>query len=219
MARGVKEYKQPSIVSGKSTNQILSMDVDTLNKLGKKDLQKITGRLVSAANKRIRRAKEKGVDSPAFAYIRDNGGKFSTKGKTLNQLRSEFVKAKNFLEAETSTVKGAEQFKAESISLLKDVGVNVSNENFDTVMKAVTNLMRNNKQVASRGMKYRMQEEAEILAKQGYTQEQIESELDAKINKLYEKMIDEYNIDGTQQFFDMGPSDNEDEENEEDEES
>lgn len=215
MARGVNEYKQPSIVSGKSVNQILSMDVDALNKLGKKDLQKITGRLVSAANKRIRRAKEKGVDSPAFAYIRDNGGKFSTKGKTLNQLRSEFVKAKNFLEAETSTVKGAEQFKAESIALLKDVGVNVSNENFDTVMKAVTNLMRNNKQVASRGMKYRMQEEAEILAKQGYTQEQIESELDAEINKLYEKMIDEYNIDGTQQFFDMGPSDNEDEEEEE----
>jgi hypothetical protein len=219
MARGVNEYKQPSIVSGKSVNQILSMDVDVLNKLGKKDLQKITGRLVSAANKRIRRAKEKGVDSPAFAYIRDNGGKFSTRGKTLNQLRSEFVKAKNFLEAETSTVKGAEQFKAESISLLKDAGVNVSNENFDTVMKAVTNLMRNNKKVASRGMKYRMQEEAEILAKQGYTQEQIESELDAEINKLYEKMIDEYNIDGTQQFFDMGPSDNEDEEEEEEEET
>lgn len=214
----MRTYKQPSIVSGKSVNQILSMDVDTLNKLGKKDLQKITGRLVSAANKRIRRAKEKGVESPAFAYIRDNGGKFSTRGKTLNQLRSEFVKAKNFLEAETSTIKGAEQFKAESISLLNDVGVNVSNENFDTVMKAVTNLMRNNKKVASRGMKYRMQEEAEILAKQGYTREQIESELNAEVNKLYEKMIDEYNIDGTQQFFDMGPSDNEDNEDKEEEE-
>jgi hypothetical protein len=165
------------------------MDVSEFNKLSLKDLRKVTGRLVSAGNKRIRRAEEKGVDSPAFAYIRESGGMLSTKGKDLQQLRHEFVRAKNFMEAETSTIKGAENFKAESIELLKQEGVNLSNESFDTVMKAVETLKRNDDRVAMRSMKYRMMAEAEVLVQKGYTQEAIENKLFKQVDKIYKKVM------------------------------
>ena len=40
-----------------------------------------------------------------------SGGKFSTRGKTVNQLRTEFIRARDFLKMKTSTQKGYERVK------------------------------------------------------------------------------------------------------------
>ena len=198
--RGVKEYKQKSIVSGLSVKQILNMDVSEFNKLGKKDLQKITGRLVSAGNKRIRRAREAGVTSPAFAYI-ENKGLFSTKGKNLNQLRAEFVRAKNFLESETGTIKGAQKFKAESIEALKREGVNISSETFDDVIKIYETLKRNDPKISERRFKYAVLQEIESLVSSGKDDESVKNKIKKDLDKIYEKEQKETDIDGVSGFI------------------
>lgn len=47
-------------------------------------------------------------DTPAIQKLEENGKiKFSVKGKTYNELQSDYFRLKRFAEAETSTVKGA----------------------------------------------------------------------------------------------------------------
>lgn len=200
MARGVKEYKQPSIVSGKSVKDILSMDVSEFNKLGLKDMQKITGRLVSAGNKRLRRAEEKGITSPAFAYIESSGGYFSTKGKNLNQLRAEFVRAKNFLESETGTIKGAEKFIDESISALKKEGVSINREDFNEVMRLYESLKRSNPKVAERGLKYAVLQELSEKVETKLNAEDVLTAMQNSLDQIYER--EQENLDeGVSGFF------------------
>ena len=76
-------------------------------------------RLVSLANKRIRRLEKNGLQSsPAYqAYLANGGQPFSTKGKDYNQLQSEVARLKRFIDSETSTVKGVNTY-------LKDIAKN-----------------------------------------------------------------------------------------------
>lgn len=110
MARKKLEtYKQPSIVSGLSTKDILYMDTTKFNKLNEKELRLVVSRLVSSGNKRIRALEKTGHYIPALESLRDKNGEikvFTTKGKNLTQLRKEYARARNFMTHETSTVKG-----------------------------------------------------------------------------------------------------------------
>lgn len=213
--RGVKDYKNPSIVSGLSVKQILSMDVAEFNKLGLKDLQKITGRLVSASNKRYRRAKQAGVESPAFTYV-ENTGLFSTKGKNLNQLRAEFVRAKNFLDAETSTIKGAKKFMSESIKMLKQEGVNISEDKFKDVMKVYEELKRSNPKVRERQLKYSVLQEIEkrVEPDSNFTKnddrvKKIVTEMHNQLEDIY-KQSQEGIEDGVSGFFTVDDEESDD---------
>lgn len=97
-------------VKGLSTEQILKMDV---YKLGSKGLKKVLNRLVSTANKRIRRLEQYDKVSPALASLHRKRKYFSTKGLNYNQLETEFKAVKNFLQAETSTIKGFKEYRKE----------------------------------------------------------------------------------------------------------
>ncbi len=197
----MRQYKQPSIVSGKSVKDILSMDVSEFNKLGLKDMQKITGRLVSAGNKRLRRAEEKGINSPAFSYVREHGGMFSTKGKTLNQLRAEFVRAKNFLEAETSTIKGAEKFINQSIEALHKEGVDINKSDFQEVMRLYETLKRSNPKVAERGLKYAVLQELSEKVETKLNADEVLNAMQNSLDDIYESEQEGLSQDGVSGFF------------------
>lgn len=108
-----KKKKASYDVSGLSTEQIISMDANTINKLSRQDLARLTSRLVSSANKRMRRLEEKGLAeaSPAYQSAMDSGGMFSVKGKNVNQVRAEFSRASAYLQQSTSNIKGAEKYE------------------------------------------------------------------------------------------------------------
>lgn len=97
-------------VSGLSTQDIVNLDANTINKLSRADLSKLTSRLVSSANKRLRRLEKTGNESLAYQSAMSSGGVFSTKGKNVNELRKEFARASKFIEQKTSTVKGARDY-------------------------------------------------------------------------------------------------------------
>lgn len=101
-------------VEGLTVDQIMKMD---LNKLSESDLRKVSTRLMSAANKRIKRLKQAsgGKMSPAMQQmnIRTPSGKFSVKGKSLNQLRHEAASMKDFLKGKTSSVRGWNKIRRE----------------------------------------------------------------------------------------------------------
>lgn len=103
-------------VKGLKISDILNIDLDTFNNLSESDLRKITSRLVSASNKRIRRLKEHDINSPALRGMGDMES-FSTKldenispQQRVNQLRHTFSQMRSFLTSETSTIKGFKKY-------------------------------------------------------------------------------------------------------------
>lgn len=100
-------------IKGLKIQDIMSMSWDDLNKLSGKELRQITGRLVSASNKRIRRLEQTSRGKSSFAYqsVKERGRKFSTRGLNTNQVRNEFANARRFLNMKTSTVKGWKDYR------------------------------------------------------------------------------------------------------------
>ena len=72
-----------------------------------KEYRKEASRLASLANKRVNRLESNDLkDSPAYKKYIEDGGKFSVKGKSHNELQHEVSRLRRFISAETSTVKG-----------------------------------------------------------------------------------------------------------------
>lgn len=116
-----REYKNKSIVSGLSVEDVLNMKPNQLEALSDSDLRKVVGRLVSAGNKRMRRFEKRGENSPAYRRAMQSGGKFSTKGKDRDALLNELQRARGFFKDETSSLKRWKEIKVEYST---GVGVN-----------------------------------------------------------------------------------------------
>lgn len=77
--------------------------------------RKEISRLVSLANKRLKRLEEKGyTDNPAYVK---SGGYFSIKGKNHNETQKELARLNRFINATTSTIRGTNAY-------LKEMAVN-----------------------------------------------------------------------------------------------
>lgn len=84
-----------------------------------KEYRKEATRMMSMANKRLRRLEKNGLtDSPAYqGVLRDGKPQFSVKGKDYNELQREVARMTRFINANTSTVRGVN-------STLKDMAKN-----------------------------------------------------------------------------------------------
>lgn len=107
ISKGIKTTK------GLSTSDILKMDVYKLNA---KSLRAVVNRLVSSANKRMRRLLKNAPSSPAlrqhYDYENNIIKPFTLKGaKTRNDVEAVMKRVKNFLQAETSTIKGYKEYQ------------------------------------------------------------------------------------------------------------
>ena len=200
-----RKYKQPSIVSGMSVQDILNMDIDTFNKLNTSDLRKVVGRLVSAGNKRLRSFERAGERSPATRHVAKSGGKFSTKGKDLNALRSEYTRAKNFMQAKTGTRKGWKQVKRETIASLKKHGVEMTERQFDDVWTAYEDLKELSPEVANRGLKYSvLKDVANMVTDTNKSADEIAIALNENLSRIYEEQAGLNNgVDGVSGFFEI----------------
>ena len=200
-----RTYKQPSIVSGLSVQDILNMDNETFNKLSTSDMRKVVGRLVSAGNKRLRSFEKAGESSPATRRVSRSGGAFSTRGKDLNALRSEYTRAKNFLQAKTGTRKGWESFKRDTISALKEKGVDMTEKQFDDVWKAYEELKELSPEVANRGMKYSvLKDVADMVTETDASADEIATALHKNLSQIYEEQVGLDNgVDGVSGFFEI----------------
>lgn len=78
-------------IDGMTIEQIMNIDPVTLSRMSTKDLKQVTSRLISSANKRIRRLgkTELGRSSPAYIHAqKEFGGKFSLKSDQIKNASS-----------------------------------------------------------------------------------------------------------------------------------
>ena len=182
-------YKQPSLVSGLSVKDILNMDITKFNSLTEKDMRKVVGRLVSAGNKRLRSFERAGESSPATRYILDkSGGVFSTKGKNLQQLRSEYMRAKGFLESKTGNRKGWAKVKKETIETLETKGIHMTDEQWERFWKSYEKLKQLDKSVAEKEFKYTTLDNViDYVRETDMEPEDIATTLKEKLDNIYEE--------------------------------
>lgn len=80
-----------------------------------KRLRNEVAKMANTANKRLNRLESNQLQMlPAYKSWQDNGAiRFSVKGKSYNQLQTEYWRLKNFLDNRTSTVREANKFLRE----------------------------------------------------------------------------------------------------------
>lgn len=118
-------------------------------------LKREVSRLASMANKRLVRLENNGFeDSPAYKqWIESGGEKFSVRGKDYNALQKELARVRQFVNAKTSTIRGAQ-------SVLKAIAANTGANfkgkelwaqasNFFRVASMIEQYIRNTEDVAS----------------------------------------------------------------------
>ena len=200
-----RKYKQPSIVSGMTVQDILNMDNKTFNSLNTSDMRKVVGRLVSAGNKRLRSFERAGESTPATRHVAKSGGAFSTKGKDLNALRAEYTRAKNFLQSKTGTRKGWKQVKKETIAGLKKHGVEMTEQQFNDVWKAYEDLKELSPEVANRGSKYSvLKDVADMVTGTNKSADEIAVALHENLSAIYEERAGlENDVNGVSGFFEI----------------
>lgn len=199
----MKKYKQPSFVSGKSVKDILSIPIETFNKLNLSTLRKVVGRLVSAGNKRLRSFERVNESSPAVRYVKNSGGVFSTKNKSLNELRAEYIRAKTFLQSKTGTRAGWKKVKKEIVTGLKKNGVDVTDENFEKLWKSYERLKEISPEVATKELKYStLKEISDIISSNNYTNDEIVERVYNNLTNLYEERT-RINDTSVSDFFEL----------------
>lgn len=88
-----------------------------------RELKAIASQEGNKANKRIERLQNKGMETPALTKWLDAGGKkFSVAGKDYNQTQAELARIRQFNNAKTSTIRGANE-------VLKNMAKNIGREN------------------------------------------------------------------------------------------
>lgn len=121
-------------VEGLTVSDILSLSDDQLRSLSRRDMSRAVRTVALAANKRVNRLlkqttlkkgeftekkKSAGVATDALNWLYDKSGhkkanmKFGAKNKTRNELIKELSRAKQFMQMQTSTVKGAVDVRKE----------------------------------------------------------------------------------------------------------
>ena len=104
-------------VNGLSTDAILNMDVNYINKMNNRTIKALASRLVSSMNKRIRSLESKAPDSQALHSL-PKGHRFSTKGLNRNEVRSLVGEMIQFGQMKTSTVKGWKGYRKSTEKIL-----------------------------------------------------------------------------------------------------
>lgn len=132
---------------------ILSMGLNEFNKLKESQLRSLTNKLVSAANKRVRRFEAAGEKSPALSKV-EQEGIFSTRNKSFNELRQEFARTRRFLQSETGNLRGAKRVQNQVINNLNRSGVNITRDQYNAFFDAYEKLKQQNPEVAERRFKY-----------------------------------------------------------------
>ena len=193
-----------------TVRELLDIDISDVNKFNEKTLRAAVQTLSDAANKRVRRINAAGVISPAVRAVEQHG-KFTPKGKSRNQLLSEFVRTVNFLQSETSTVAGARKF---TDKIRKNLGLNQTataedinreNTNYWNTYTDLYNKAENLWTHSRLGSAKVQEIITDIRAEHpNATWRKISDRAQAELDKLY---IEESAPNGTAEFFDFGEYD------------
>ena len=195
-----------------TVKQILSWDYDIYDNLDERALKSAVTTMVSAANKRLRSMEKAGEKSPAYRAVMksmdvDRGGRFTVKGKSFSQLRTDYVKLTEFLTHKTSTLTGWKKVKRETRKELEKQDVTFSDEEWNDVWDAYEKLEDLDPEIEMKSIKYDVLKLiSDKVRESDLSSDEIAVKLKGKAKKLYEKnqqLQGDFENGGVSELFDM----------------
>ena len=183
-----------------SIKKIINMDIKDFNKLTKEDLSVINKKLRIQSNRLIKRFEKHNIYSPSYyGYIK---GESDINEQTIQGMRAEFRRNKNFLKAETSTLKGYKEYKRKIIESLSEEGIELSNKQYDDFFEVYDKLVELDKTIAETAFKYNV-----MKTVGNYIEDKKTIDVDEVVSEMYEKLNDIYErnqeIDDVSDFFQL----------------
>lgn len=136
-----KKLKASFDVTGKSARELANLGYENIKSLGERDLARINSRMVSMANKGIRRLEQAGISSPAIMKL-GNEFRFSVKFENIpseqrrGKLLQQYGQLSNFINARTSTIRGAKSYRKEQLEKIESaIGRKVSKGETDKAFR------------------------------------------------------------------------------------
>lgn len=164
------------------------------NKLTRADLAKAVQQTNTTIKRRLATMGKSGIGmSPAERAIRKVNSPegeqpidWTTRGKNVNELRSDLARNLNFLSSETGTAAGWKSVRADTIQALSKKGVTLSDEQFDNFFDAYEKLKELDPKASLRAIKYKTMDELAGVIESGLTnaQELSQDEIDERINDI-----------------------------------
>lgn len=202
-----------------TTKQIISMDIKEFNKLNASDLSKLVSRIASTANKSIKRVEKeivkydtrykstglKARGPAAYAQAIESKPKdqknvfgLGRGPKELSELRKEFIRIRNYLQAETSTVKGIRKARQRTMQKLKAQGINIGTEaEMQDLIMEYEQLKHDYPNIADQAFKYDV---LKVLSENREARAQDMRDMMGKVRNEYEQRERDYNT-GVSEFF------------------
>lgn len=108
--KGIKKGLKKQVISikGVRTSELLKMDTYNLNK---SSLKVVLSRLIHTANQRIKRLEKRTPNSPSLISFKNVNKPFTIRGLSYNDMEIMMKRVKNFLNTQTSTIKGFKEHK------------------------------------------------------------------------------------------------------------
>lgn len=184
-----------------SLKSLTDLSERELSSLSHNELSKVVSRLSQVANKRLTRLSKSDVFSSAYEGFRRRGeGKFTTKNKTDFDLKKEFLRVKDFLNMETSTIHGAQSVRREVIQKLKkEHNIKITNKQYNDFFKVYERLKEVDSTVSNKLMKYNVFEEISNVLDDSNIDETVD-EMRNRLTEIYQKSVGDTER-GISEFF------------------
>ncbi len=173
-----------------SLKSLIDLSERELSSLSHNELSKVVSRLSQVANKRLTRLSKSDVFSSAYEGFRRRGeGRFTTKNKTDFDLKKEFLRVKEFLNMETSTVHGSQAVRREVIQKLKkEHNIKITNKQYNDFFKVYERLKEVDSTVSNKLMKYNVFEEISNVLDNSNIDETV-NEMRNRLTEIYQKSV------------------------------
>lgn len=111
MVKTTNELENALLNTNDKSQQRFVKEVNKVSKAKKERIRqqrREASRMASMANKRLKRLEKNGLqDTPAYkTWIESGGEKFGVRGKTYNEVQKEMARMRQFINSQTSTIKG-----------------------------------------------------------------------------------------------------------------
>lgn len=168
-----------------SYKDYMNIDLTDFLSMDRSELIKGVSVLGKVANRRYRDVKQKIGNTPANESLMVSGGLINARNKTYNQLRAEFVRAKNYLEKKSSSVSGYNKIVNQTINTLSKQGIDISKSQFNDFWEIYEKVKERDPMVADRQYRYKILETITTNMENMSSDEVINNALN-EMTKLYE---------------------------------
>lgn len=199
-----------------SVKSMINIDIEKFNKLKADELRDMIRKMSIVSERRIKTLEKNELYTPAY-YSFMNGevdlttknGKFteikkpstSIDAMTIQELRSEFRRQKNFLKAETSTVKGYKEYRRDVIRKMKEEGIKITQKQYGKFFTAYERLRELDSSIAERGYRYSVFKTlSSYIIDKKYDIDEAVIKIYEELENIYEKQAE---IDASDEFLEV----------------